>query len=99
MRAARFQQHRMAGITKRCHQRQYIFLQQRFPARDLDERTVESSNRLRDFAERLFFAFVKRVFGIAVGAAQIAESEPNEYTWPPRPAALALDGVIDFVNG
>ena len=47
----------------------------------------------------LLFAFVKRVFGVAVAATQIAESEPNENTRPPCPAAFALDGMIDLVNG
>ena len=98
MRAARLEQDRVAGVGEHRHQRQHIFLQERLAAGDLDQRATVRRDRIDDFGQRLFLALVKGVFGIAIGAAQIAESQPHEDTRPTRPGALALDGAIDLVN-
>ena len=71
--AARFQQHGFPRVSQRRHQGQNIFLQQRFAASDLDQRTIEFQNLCHDVGHRLLFAFVKGVSGVAIIAAQIAE--------------------------
>jgi phosphoenolpyruvate carboxykinase (ATP) len=86
------------SIDLSLEDRQLVLLQKRFASGDLNQRTLVSSNGIDNLRQRSFLAFVKRVFGIAVGATQIAKCQPNEYAWPARPGALALDGVIDFVN-
>jgi hypothetical protein len=73
-------------------------LQERFASRDLDERTLERRHRRHDCIERLLPALVKRVFRIAIIAAQIAKRQADKDAWLTRPGALTLDRVIDLVN-
>ena len=80
------------------HERKHILLQERFAAGDLDERALERFDRIDDFRQRLLFPFVKGVFRVAIGAAQIAKSQPDKNARPARPGALALNREIDLVN-
>ena len=98
VRAAGFDEHGAAGVAERGHQREHVFLQQRLAAGDLDERAVEREHLGEHLGHGAFVAFVKGVFGVAVGAAQVAESQPHEDAAPARPGALALDGLVDFVD-
>ena len=99
MRAAGLEQNRVARVRQHRHQGQHIFLQQRLAAGDLDKRTIKRRDKIDDLIQCLFFAFVKCVLGIAIIAAQIAESQPHENTTLPRPGALALDRLINLIDG
>ena len=47
--------------------------------------------------ERLFFAFGEGVGGVAVGAAQVAGGEADEYARQPGKGAFTLEAQVDFV--
>jgi hypothetical protein len=88
----------VACIAQDRHQREDVLLQERFAAGDLDQRTVKFFDSIGNFAQRHLLAIVKRVFGVAVTAAQIAERQPDKDTALTRPGALALDRLIDFID-
>ena len=48
--------------------------------------------------KRLFFPLVKRIFRVAIIAAQIAEGQPDKDARFTRPGALSLDGMINLIN-
>ncbi len=73
-------------------------MQQRFASGDLDERTVKVFDSIGDFAQRHLLAFVKRVFGVAIIAAQITEGQPYKNTAFTRPGALALDRLVNLID-
>ena len=99
MRSARFEQNSVARVAQDRHQWEHMFLQERFAAGDLDQRTVKFFDSIGNFAQRHLLAFVKRVFGVAIIAAQIAESEPDKDTAFSGPGALALDRLVNLVDG
>ena len=96
--AARLEQNSVAGVAQDRHQREHVLLQKRFAAGDLDQRTLKTRDSIDDLFKRSFLAFVKRVFGIAIIAAQIAEGEPDKDTALARPGALALDRLVNLVD-
>ena len=88
-----------AYITKSCHQRQHILLQERFTTCDLHHRYIVTEHFGFDVVKGLFTTFKKGVFGIAVGAAQIAKRESYKHARPASPGTLALNGGVDFIDG
>ena len=99
VRTAGLEKHSVAGIAQDGHQRQNILLKQRLATRDLDKGTPKRRYRIHNLFESLLFAFVKRVLGIAIVAAKIAEGHTHKHARSPHPGALSLNGVINFVNG
>ena len=73
-------------------------MQERLAAGDLNEGTVKLFDSIDNFTQRHLLALVKRVFGVAIIAAQIAESEPDKDTAFSGPGALALDRLINLVD-
>src|SRR6266404_367878 len=59
---------------------------------------MKRCDKVDNLLQRLLFPFVKRVLGVAIIAAQIAERQPHKNTTLPGPGALALDRLIDFVD-
>ena len=68
-------------------------------AGNFDQRTVKSRDAIDYFSQRRLLAFVEGIFGIAIIAAQIAESQSDENTTLPSTGALALDRLINLVDG
>src|SRR6478672_2216927 len=99
VRAAGLQKDNVAVIAQDGHQRKHILLEQRLATRDLDKGTPKRRYRVGNLFESLFFAFVKRVLGIAIVTAKIAEGQTHKYARSPHPGALSLNGVINLVNG
>src|SRR5208282_5257198 len=77
----------------------YVPLQKRFTACDLDKRTFESEHAFDDLRQRHFYAGIKGVGCIAIGASQIAERQTHKNAWQPRPGALPLDRAVNLING
>ncbi len=98
VRAAGLEQNIVTRIRQDRHQRQHIFLEQRLATSDLDERTIERRDKIDNLLQRLLFAFVKCVVGVAIIAAQIAESQPHKNTTLPDPGAFTLDRLINLVD-
>ena len=88
----------MAGVGQHRHQRQNVFLKQRFAAGDFDQRAAKPCDGGDDLIKRLLFPFVKRVFGVAIIAAEIAKRHPDEDTRLAGPGAFALDRMVNLVN-
>jgi hypothetical protein len=97
--AARLDEHGAARVAEARHQGVDPLLQKRFAARDLDQPAWVLHYFCEDFVDRAPFALVKGVFGVAVGAAQIAAGEPDEDTGLPGKGALALDAVENLIDG
>ena len=60
---------------------------------------MKRCDKIDNLLQRLFFPFVKRILRVAIITAQIAERQPHKSTTLPGPAALALDRLINFVDG
>ena len=88
-----------AAREQPVHQRVDVFLQQRLPAGDLDERTVVPLDGGDDLIDRLFVPLVKGIGRVAPGAAQIAGREPDEDTGQAGPRGFALNRIKDLVDG
>ena len=95
--AARFDEHDAAGVAERGHEREHVFLEKRLAAGDLDEWAIDGEQLGEDVVHGAFGAFVKRVFRVAIGAAQVAKSQPHKDAPLARPGTLALDGFVNFV--
>src|SRR5437762_9717118 len=83
VRTAGLEKHSVAGIAQDGHQRQNILLKQRLATRDLDKGTPKGRYRIHNLFESLLFAFVKRVLGIAIVAAKIAEGHTHKHARSP----------------
>ena len=109
-RAAGFEQHGKAVVAERLHQRQGIFLQERFAAGQFDQRQADAGGDVRQTARPIrslapefpasdiFFPFGKGVGGVAVGTAQIAGRQTDENTGQTGPGAFALHAQINFID-
>jgi hypothetical protein len=114
MRPAGFNKDGETIVAKRLHQRQGIFLEQRFPTGQFDERQPEIAGcrvpigdlkRLRQLrnlcthpGQSFFLSFGKGICGVAIRAAQIARRKTDENAWQPGEGAFALQAQIDFVD-
>jgi hypothetical protein len=60
---------------------------------------LKRCHKIENLVQLQVFSFVKGVFGVAVVAAEITEGQPDKDTTVARPGALALDRLINLVNG
>ena len=98
VRTAGLEKNGVPGVRQHRHQQQNIFLQKRLAAGDLNQRTIEATDKIDNRIQCLLFPFVERVFRVAIIAAQIAKSQPDESTALSRPRALPLDRLVNLVN-
>src|SRR6267143_5738978 len=96
--AAGFKQNSIPGIVQHRHQWQHVLLEQRLDSGDLDKRTAKSCDSIYNLVQNSFLSLVKRVLGIAIIAAQIAECQAYEHTGLSYPRAFTLNCEVDFVN-
>lgn len=97
--AARLQEDGVPGITKARHQRNDVLLQERLAPRNFHQAAAELCHHIDDFVQRHLSPLIKRVFRVAIIAAQIAKGQPDEHTPTTGEGALALDRLIDLING
>lgn len=95
---ARFQQHRQSSVAQHLQQRDASRLHQRLAPRDLDQRTPERLHLPQDFLQLHLLPLIKGILRVAIRAAQIAKSQPHKHAGQPRPGALALHRLVDFVD-
>lgn len=101
--AAGFDEHGETRFAKLLHEREGIFLKQRFSAGELDKRKFwirlrQFFNFGQNFIERFLFAFGEGVGGIAERTAQVAAGEADENARQPGKGAFTLQAQVDFVD-
>ncbi len=96
--AACLEQHGPAAIQQPLHQRIHVVLQQWLASGDLDEGAPKLIDLVKNRLDGPFLPFVKRVWGIAPGTAEVASGQPDEDTRPSGIGGLTLDGVEDLVD-
>jgi len=105
VRAAGFQEDGETGLAKLLHERQGIFLEQWFAAGQFNqgqrravERRGEFFDLCEDFGEEHLFALRESVGGVAIGAAEVAGSQPDKDAGQAGKSAFTLQADIDFVD-
>ena len=96
--AAGLEHHRAGRGQQAIHQRIHVFLQQRFTAGNLDERTVVPVDLGHDLVHRHLATLVERVLRVAPRTAEIARRQPHEHARTPGARRLALNRVEDLVD-
>ena len=96
--AARLEHHGASGGQQPIHQRVDIFLQKRFPTRDLDQRRAERLDGGNDLIHGHLPSLVEGVGRVAPAAAQVAGGQPHEHAQLAGARRLALDRMENLVN-